>query len=151
MLLQDPPPVSFFFFFSPLLVSGEETADRSFNWGSTFRQSMCFFGGVNRPILPEHQVLGLLHYTGGDVFTGENGGPVPEDSHQPTHTPPLPFQLIDSQKKMSLSSPNGTWVTFSEQLWEKEKVSPYSKTHVCSATRDKGRSIHSELNTHLKK
>lgn len=101
-------------------------------------------------------MLGLLHYTGGDVSTGENAGPVPEDSHQPTHTPPHPFQLIDPQKKMSLSSPNGTGVTFSDQLWK--KVPPHSyfegkktQTYVCSATQDKGRSIHSELTTHLKK
>lgn len=90
------PPASFF----SLPVSREETADRSFNWGSTFRQSMFFFGwggGVNRPILLEHQVLGPLHYTDGAVSTGENAGTVPEGSHQPTRTPPHPFQLIGSQ------------------------------------------------------
>lgn len=114
------PPASFFFFFCQgrKLRTGLSTGD-------LLLDNQCFFGGVNRPILLEHQVLGLLHYTGGDVFTRENSGPVPEDSHQPPHTPPLPFQLIGSQKKMSLSSPNGTWVTFSEQRWKKN-VSPHS-------------------------
>lgn len=115
MLLQDPPPDLFFLF---SFCQGRKLRT-GLSTGDLLLDNQCFFGGVNRPILPEHQVLGLLHYTGGEVFTGEKAGPVPEDSHQPTPTPPLPFQLIGSQKKMSLSSPNGTWVTFSEQLWEK--------------------------------
>lgn len=94
------PPASYFF----SLCQGRKLRT-GLSTGDLLLDNQCFFGaGVNRPILLEHQVLGPLHYTSGDVSTGENAGPVPEDFHQPTRTPPHPFQLVGSQKKMSLST-----------------------------------------------
>lgn len=77
--------------------------------------------------MPEHQVLSSLHYTAGDVSTGGNAGPLPEDSHQPTHTPPHPFQLIDLRKKKCPSAVQmGPGELFQTRFAEEKKVPPYS-------------------------